>query len=273
MLDHNSLELLRAEVLEITRRVGTFIQQQVTKVTAADIITKQHNSLVSYVDTTAEERIVEALKKILPDAAFITEEDTVAQNVDAPLAWIIDPIDGTTNYLKGIPHYSTSIALRVDGEVVLGVVNDITQDTVYHTIKGQGAYANKDKITVGKVDKVDEAIVVTGFPYERDLDFEFSLNMLIEMLKSARGVRRLGSAALDLAYVASGKLDVYYESNLNIWDVAAGNLLISEAGGTITGYTGGNEHLNGHSLVCANASLHSSMLETIKRIKALNKQA
>ena len=272
MLDHNSLELLRADVLDITRRVGTFIQQQVTKVTAADIITKQHNSLVSYVDTTAEERIVKALKKILPDAAFITEEDTVAQNVDAPLAWIIDPIDGTTNYLKGVPHYSTSIALRVDGEVVLGVVNDITQDTVYHTIKGHGAYANKERISIGQVEQLNEAIVVTGFPYERDLDFEFSLNMLTEMLRTARGVRRLGSAALDLAYVASGKLDIYYESNLNIWDVAAGNLLIEEAGGMITGYTGGQDYLNGNSLVCGNTSLHQTMLETITRIKALEIQ-
>lgn len=267
MLDNHSLEQLRTKVLDLTRQVGDFIFEEILKVRSSDIITKQHNSLVSYVDTTAEERLIAGLKSLIPDAGFFTEENTIEQNKDKPYVWIIDPIDGTTNYLKGIPHYSTSIALQVNGEVVLGVVNDITQHTVYHAIKGLGAFANDRKLSVSNVSNIKEAIVVTGFPYERDLDFEFSFKMLEEMLRTARGIRRLGSAALDLAYVASGKLELYYESNLNTWDVAAGNLLVTESGGVITDYYGGNDHLTGRSLVATNISLHPPVLQTIKKLK------
>lgn len=270
MIDHNRLELIRAEVLDLTRQVGHFIKDQVSMVKPADILTKEHNSLVSYVDTTAEERLVEKLHAIIPEAGFITEEDTVDQNMYKELVWIIDPIDGTTNYLKGIPHYSTSIALQYNGEVVLGIINDIPQDTVYHTIKGHGAYANEMPLTVGGVDRLSEAIVVTGFPYQRDKDYELTFKLLEEFLRTSRGIRRLGSAALDLAYVASGKIDIYYEANLNIWDVAAGILLVQESGGIVSGYRGDDDYLMGKSLISTNTVLHPIMIETMNRLRQIH---
>lgn len=265
-MDKNRLELLSAEVIMLARDIGKFIHYQIDQVSANDIVTKEHNSLVSYVDTTAEERLVKALSALLPEAGFITEEGTIDQALQQELVWIIDPLDGTTNYLQRIPHYSTSIALQVNGEIILGVISDISQDKIYHAIKGQGAFCNGKPISVAQKEKVSEAIVVTGFPYDRDKDFELTIEALIYFVKHARGIRRLGSAALDLVYVASGKLDVYYESNLNIWDVAAGNLIVEEAGGIVTDYLGGDKHLMGHSMIASNPNLHSQVKMVLSEI-------
>jgi len=259
MIDQTRLELLCAEVILIAREIGKFIHYQIDQVSANDIITKEHNSLVSYVDTTAEQRLVKALTQILPEAGFITEENTIEQALMQEMVWIIDPLDGTTNYLQRIPHYSTSIALQVNGEILLGVVSDISQDKIYHAIKGGGACCNGTKVKIASKEKISEAIIATGFPYNRDLDFDTSIEALVYFVKHARGMRRLGSAALDLVYVASGKLDAYYESNLNIWDVAAGNLIVEEAGGIVTDYNGGDTHLMGKSMIAANPNLHSQV--------------
>jgi len=268
MIDQNRLEILSAEVIMLAREIGKFIHYQIDQVSADDIITKQHNSLVSYVDTTAEERLVKALKALLPEAGFITEEGTIEQALKQDLVWIIDPLDGTTNYLQRIPHYSTSIALQVNGEIVLGVVSDISQDKIYHAIKGQGAHCNGLPIKVATKQSIAQSLIVTGFPYNRDLNFEATVESLIYFVKHARGIRRLGSAALDLVYVASGKLDAYYDSNLNIWDVAAGNLIVAEAGGIVTDYHGSDGHLMGHSMIAANPDLHSQVKVVLSEIAA-----
>lgn len=231
------------------------MREELEKVSSQDIEVKDMNSLVSYVDKHAEQMIVEALKKVTPDAGFITEEDTLDQP-DKSQVWIIDPLDGTTNYLRKIPHFSTSIAFMEDGIVTMGIVYETMHDIAYTAIKGQGAWMNKVSLSVSRVEEMKEAIVVSGFPYTRDENMESNFNIMKYCVKNCRGFRRLGSAALDLAYVAAGKIDVYYENSLNIWDIAAGILLVQEAGGKMTDYKGGQDYMGTGSVIAANKHLH-----------------
>lgn len=238
------------------------MKAELEKVSALDIEVKDMNSLVSYVDKQAEEMIVQALKALTPDAGFITEEDTLDQP-DKAQVWIIDPLDGTTNYLRKIPHFSTSIALMENGVITLGIVYETMLDIAYTAIKGQGAWMNKVSLSVSKVDKMQDAIVVSGFPYVRSENMESNFNIMKYCVLNCRGFRRLGSAALDLAYVAAGKIDVYYENSLNIWDIAAGVLLVQEAGGKMTDYMGGQDYMGTGSVIAANNHLHPHISEAI----------
>ncbi len=259
-MTHQELVGLALEVVEISKKVGHFIKSEIDKVSSEDILLKDMNSLVSYVDTTAEKMFVKALSNLLPQSGFITEEGTASHlTQNEKVVWVIDPLDGTTNYLKRIPHYSSSIALMIDGELAIGVVSDISQDTYYHAIQGGGAFCNGKRIEVSPISALNEAILVTGFPYDRQDTFESLMRMLAYFLKHARGVRRLGSAALDLAYVASGRLDAYYEASLNIWDIAAGILLVKEAGGMVSDFNGGDNSLEKGEVIVANPKLHKAI--------------
>ncbi len=264
-MTQDNLRVLCDEVIVLAKEVGAFIKGEIDQVSSEDIEHKDLNSLVSYVDKTAEEQIVAKLTELLPDSGFITEEETTLQDSSHEYTWIIDPLDGTTNYLKRIPHYSTSIALTYKGELVLGVVSDISQDTYYHAIKDGGAFCNGSRIKPSPVGRLNEAIIVTGFPYNRKAEFDDLMRTLAYFLKHSRGIRRLGSAALDLAYVASGRLDAYYETSLNIWDVAAGILLVQEAGGRVTDFSGGSDSLSKAEVVVANPTLHEEVLAGIKQ--------
>jgi len=249
---------LRVALIDLCKEVGTFIKTELDKVSEADIEEKELNSLVSYVDKQAEQMIVTALAELTPGCGFITEEDTEDDRNKAQV-WIIDPLDGTTNFLRKIPHFSISIALMEDEELTVGIVYEVMLDIAYTAIKGQGAWQNDHPISVSKVDALDQAIVVTGFPYRRDYNMESAFTALRFCVNNCRGVRRLGSAALDLAYVASGKLDIYYENTLNIWDIAAGVLLVSEAGGKVSDYEGKQKFLNTGSIISSNGLLHSEI--------------
>lgn len=249
---------------ELCRKVADFQKQQLDLVSEKDIESKDLNSLVSYVDKESERMIVEALMALTPQAGFITEEDTEDSQVEA-LTWIIDPLDGTTNYLQKIPHFSISIALMEEGQLTLGIVYEVMIDVAYTAILGEGAWEDEKRISVSNTSLMNQAIVVTGFPYKRDEDLAASFDLLKYCIENCRGVRRLGSAALDLAYVASGKIDLYYERSLNIWDLAAGALLVSEAGGVITDYNGKGNYLQKGSLISSNSFLHSEMLKVISR--------
>ena len=216
-----NLKSILDEALIVTEEAAAFIRSQAGKVTAEDVISKSRNSLVSYVDKTAEEILVKGLGKILPEAGFITEEGTVAQHT-SEYTWVIDPLDGTTNFLQQIPIYSVSVGLVHEGRIVLGIVSDVEQKETFYAWKGGGAWCNGEKIFVSKRTDVQDAVVATGFPYSsRDV-----LPQLTEVfeyfLKNAGGIRRLGSAAIDLAYVACGRFEAFYEYGLNSWDVAAG---------------------------------------------------
>lgn len=262
-MTNKNLLSLKDKLTHLCAEVSVFIRTEVDKVSLSDIETKDLNSLVSYVDKEAEKKIVSALKSWIPEAGFITEENTVDQE-NKSLTWIIDPLDGTTNFLHKIPHFSISIALMDQKEIVLGIVYDIVLDRAFTSIKGLGAWENDKPIKVKPTKELIEAIVVTGFPYKRDHDIDKNLEILKYCILNCRGIRRLGSAALDLAYVASGKIDIYYEKTLNIWDIAAGALLVQEAGGQVSGFNNSN-CLETGSIIASNKKLHNPISEVINK--------
>jgi myo-inositol-1(or 4)-monophosphatase len=260
-MELNELEILRKEVLNIVKKTGQYIYSQAGQA-GLQVETKSENSLVTKVDKEAERQLVRGLQKLLPNASFITEEGTVKQE-ESNIQWIIDPLDGTTNFIQNIPFYSTSVALQIDGEIVLGVVNLIPLEMAFHAIKGGGAFQDTKEIKVSSKAELKESIVATGFPYERNNIQNELYQPFLQVLNNVRGMRRLGSAALDLAFVASGRMDAYFETNLNPWDVAAGILLVKEAGGRLSDYQGGNDFYSGRKIVASNGEIHDKLLQLI----------
>lgn len=222
------------------------------------------NNLVSYVDKECERKIVKALDRLVPGAGFITEEGTVEQSKNQEYNWIIDPLDGTTNYLHGLPLYAISIGLTRKTETILGVVYNVVPDECFHAIEGGKAYLNDKEIHVSAIQHINESLLATGFPYYHlDRSVEY-LEIIKDFLAKTHGIRRLGSAAIDLAFVACGRLEGFFEYNLNPWDVAAGTFIIQQAGGRVTDFRGGNNFLFGGELCASNGALHNQMLELIQ---------
>ncbi len=247
----------------IVRKVGTFIKKEVGKVREGEIETKGNNSLVSYVDKTAETMLVDSLSSLVDGAGFITEEETTEQS-KSDILWIIDPLDGTNNFLHGIPHFAVSVALSVHGEMMLSTVLEVNSEELFSATKGGGAYLNDSPIHVSSTSQLSDSLISTGFPYEVD-DVAPLIRTLGHMMRFGRGLRRMGSAALDLAYVACGRFDAYYETTLNAWDVAGGALLITEAGGTITDFAGTDNYIYGEQLIASNGHIHQEVLEVIQK--------
>lgn len=253
------------QALPVVDEAAAFIHAQAGKVGQDDIIIKSRNSLVSYVDQKAEEILVRGLGRILPEAGFITEEGTVTQQT-SDYTWIIDPLDGTTNFLQQIPVYSVSVGLMHGDQLVAGVIRDIVQHETFYAWKGGGAWCNGERIYVSRRDHVGDAVVATGFPYS-SRDVLPQLTSVFEFfLKHARGIRRLGSAAIDLAYVACGRFDVYYETTLNPWDIAGGILIVEEAGGQVTDFAGGDGMLRNGQVIAAAPGIHTAVTGHIRSI-------
>jgi myo-inositol-1(or 4)-monophosphatase len=259
-----NLQEIEKGVIEICEEVGQFIRHEGANFDHARIEQKSgFNNLVSYVDKEAERRLVAVLKKLLPDAGFITEEGTVIQSQHHEYNWIIDPLDGTTNFLHGLPIYAISIGLTHANKVILGVIYHIVRQECFHAIEGGHAYCNDQVITVSKVKGLQQSLLATGFPYYHFEQQEIYLDIIREFLEKSHGIRRLGSAAIDLAYVACGRLEGFFEYNLNPWDVAAGIFIVERAGGKVTDFSGGNNVLFGGELCAANSEMHAEMLEVI----------
>ena len=254
--------LLMDDVIKVTEVAAEFIRSHAGKVTAEHIETKSRNSLVSFVDKNAEKILVEGLQKIIPKAGFITEEATVEQK-SAEYTWVIDPLDGTTNFLHHIPVYSISIALLHEEQIILGVVCDIVHRENFYAWKGGGAWLNGHQIHVSDRTDISDALIATGFPYAKK-DVLPQLTLIFDFfLKHARGMRRLGSAAIDLAYVACGRFDAYYETSLNPWDIAAGILIVEEAGGVVTDFAGEKDMLQNGRVIAATPSLYQTVARNI----------
>ncbi len=258
-----NLEEIKQQVIEISLEAGAFMKKERETFSFSKVELKGKNDLVSYVDRESEKMIVARLKEILPEAGFIAEEGTEASG-DEELKWIIDPLDGTANYTHGLPCYSTSIALARNSELLLGVVYDVSHDDCYHAYKGGGAFCNDQPIHVSGNDTLDTAMIATGFPYSAFDRVDDYLKVLKAMLDAAQGVRRWGSAALDLAYSARGWFEGFFEYNLNSYDVAAGALILLEAGGTITDFQGSEDFLFTREIVAAN-DCHAELLEVIQK--------
>jgi len=247
-------------VEEVSREVGSFLKNERESIKETDIEFKgRTNDLVSRADKEAERIFVEALEQLIPDAGFIAEEGTSTKKGDR-FNWIIDPLDGTTNYLYGIPCYCTSVALIDGDELILGVIYDPERDECFSATKGQGAHLNGQEIKVSKQADLSKSLIATGFPYDNRGRQRQYLNILEEVNSKTRGIRRLGSAALDLAYVACGRFDAFYEYGLNPWDCAAGALIIKEAGGEVTDFKGGSNFIFGSNILSSNKLVHSGML-------------
>ena len=258
-----NLSSITAQVVDLARECGKFMKQERERFSWSDVEFKGKNDLVSYVDKETEMKIVQGLRKILPEAGFITEEGTASESGEE-YKWIIDPLDGTTNYIHGLPCYSTSIALIKGQELLIGVVNDVAQGQCYHAYKGGGAYCDDKRIYVSPNQKLERGLVATGFPYYEFERMDNYLRILTDLMKNCHGLRRWGSAALDLAYVAIGRYDGYFEYNLNSYDVAGGALIVLEAGGVVTDFQGGNDFVFGREIIAAN-SAHGEILGVIKR--------
>lgn len=253
------------DLVELCKEAGRFIESNLHQVSAGDIEVKSRNSLVSFVDKQAEEILVKGLRKLLPEAGFITEESTVEQSHNE-YTWIIDPLDGTTNFLQKIPVYSVSVGLQHNDELVAGVVYSIPQDESFYAWKNGGAWLNGSRIHVTDQTNVEEAMVATGFPYA-SRDVLPKLTSVFEyFLVHAKGIRRLGSAAIDLAYVACGRFDVYYETTLNAWDISAGILLVKEAGGVVTDFSGNQEMMQNGQVIAAAPGIHQAVEKHIQSI-------
>lgn len=246
----------------IVADTAAYIRKELGEVQDDHVEEKELNSLVSYVDKTAESMLVETLSTLLPKAGFITEEET-EDDTDQDWTWIIDPLDGTTNFLYQIPYFCVSVALQKGDEVVMGIVHDVMHDQQFFAAKGEGATVNEQPIHVTAKENLADILVATGFPYNNDYNMDSLTTIVKNFLKRARGIRRLGAAALDLCFVAAGRLGAYYETSLNAWDVAAGALIVKEAGGLVTDFEGGDDYLFGSNIVACPEHFHKEILEII----------
>lgn len=257
------LEKILPHVIDISKKAGSFIRRERETFSRSRIEEKGVNNLVSYVDKEAEKMLVEGLEQLLPEAGFITEEGTISKKGEV-YNWIIDPLDGTTNFLHNLPIYSVSIALMRNDEVVLGVVYEIGRDECFYALEGGKAYCNDKEIKVSEVPKLKEGLLATGFPYYSFDKIGAYLDIMSEFMQNTHGLRRMGSAAVDLAYVACGRFEGYYEFNIYAWDVAAGALIVERAGGKVTDFTGGKNFIFGKQIIAANA-VHAEILEVISK--------
>jgi len=252
------------EALPVIRETGRFLRREITKVGQQDIETKQAHDYVTYVDKTSEQQLVKGLKKILPNAGFLTEEKTILQDRD-DLFWIIDPLDGTTNYIHQLPPYSISVALVSENNLVGGIVYEVSHDELFYAWKNGGAFLNGKPIRTSATSNFSESFYATGFPF-RDYSY---INPYMDLLKyfmeHTQGLRRLGSAAVDLVYTACGRFDGFFEYSLAPWDVAGGAIILQEAGGIVSDFSGNNNFLYGEEIIAGNPHLHSQILEIIKR--------
>ena len=208
--------------------------------------------------------IVETLHEILPEAGFISEENTKTEQGEQ-LKWVIDPLDGTTNFIHGIPFYAISIALMDGNEVVLGVVNELNLNECFYAWKGGPAYKDGDEIQVSKAPKVKDSLIATGFPYYDFEKMKAYLASLEYFMQNSHGARRIGSAACDLAYVACGRFDAFYEYSLHSWDVAAGSLILQQAGGRVSDFKGGNNYIFGKEIIATNALIYDEFLSITQK--------
>ena len=250
-----NLEKLCFEVCDIAKSAGAFIAGEREKFNLGDIEVKGKANFVSYVDKQAEIQIIDNLRKLLPESGFIAEEGT-AQSSDEKLKWIIDPLDGTTNFIHGLPPFAVSIALMDQDELILGVVYEITQDECFYAWKGGKAYLNGKEIKVTTAATTGDSLIATGFPYSAmDMLDPFIVSMRYFMIHS-HGLRRLGSAATDLAYVAAGRFEAFYEHGLKPWDVAAGALILKQAGGKVSDFNGTDSFLFNGQIVASNSAYY-----------------
>ena len=244
------------------RSAGNIIIRNINRLDQLSVQTKERNDFVSEVDRQAEQEIIHILRKAYPGHGIIAEESGASPGDE--YEWIIDPLDGTTNFLHGFPQFAVSIALRYQGRLEQAVIYDPLKQELFTATRGAGSHLNDRRIRVSTRRTLDGALLGTGFPFRQPQHLDAYLGMFRALHPQTAGIRRAGSAALDLAYVACGRLDGFWEIGLNPWDMAAGVLLIQEAGGLSGDFTGGHEHLKHGHIVSANPKLFPHILKAIR---------
>jgi myo-inositol-1(or 4)-monophosphatase len=256
------LDDLQALAIQAVRESGRIQKEWLRKDKKVEL--KGAINLVTEVDRRCEQRIIEIIKKAFPQHNILTEE-TPMPELPSPYRWIIDPLDGTTNYAHGYPCFCTSLALELEGEVILGAIYDPLLDELFTAQKGKGSFLNNERISVSLTDQLTNTLICTGFPYDLRESRENNLDHFNNFIMEARAVRRDGSAALDLCYVAAGRFDGFWELKLYAWDVAAGKLLIEEAGGTVSDFRGDPLNIYGQQILASNGRIHKEMIGVLQK--------
>ncbi len=246
------------------RSAGTVISRAFEQLDKIEIEIKSSNDFVTNVDRNAEQAIIDTIKKSYPKHSIISEECGEIKGEDNDYQWIIDPLDGTTNFVKGIPHFSVSIALKVKGKLDQAVIYDPIRGELFSASRGKGAQLNGFRIRVKKHKELTGTILATGFPFKQKQHIDAYMGMFKELFAKTADMRRAGSAALDLAYVAAGRVDGFFEFGLKPWDTAAGELLIIEAGGLVTDLSGGHNHSVSGNIVASSPRLLKEIVTNIR---------
>lgn len=246
-------------------KAGRAIIRDFGEVEQLQVSRKGPSDFVSMADTKAEKILREELEYARPDFGFILEEgEDVPPRTSDGESFVIDPIDGTTNFLHGIPHFAISIGVIKEGEVIAGVIFDPIKDEMFWAEKGAGAYVNRKRLRVSGRKELEDCLLATGIPFNGKGDSERAMKEMATLAPKVAGIRRFGSAALDLAYVAAGRYDAYWEWGLNLWDISAGLLMVSEAGGTVSDINGGTKHLETGNVLVTNGKLFKTMRHQLK---------
>ena len=252
--------------IKAARAAGAIINRAALDVESVRVSLKQSNDFVTEVDQASENAIIETLLTAYPDHGILAEESgSTRGNPDSEAVWIIDPLDGTTNFIHGFPVYCVSIALQVKGRLEQAVVYDPTRNDLFTATRGRGAFMNERRIRVGKRTRLQECLLSTGFPFRPEDDFNTYLRLMGDMMQRTAGLRRPGAAALDLAYVAAGFSDGFFELGLQPWDMAAGALLITEAGGLVGNFTGEADFLQHRECLAGNPRIYAQMVAVLQK--------
>ena len=250
--------------VKAARRAGSIIERAAVSGVPLDVRAKRANDFVTQVDRAAEEAVIDVVRKAYPDHAILAEESGERKGTAAEYCWIIDPLDGTTNFIHGFPQYCVSIAVQHAGKAAHAVVYDPAKNELFTASRGRGAYLNERRIRVSRCRRLEDALVGTGFPFRELSRLEPYMKQLGRMMGSCAGVRRAGAAALDLAYVAAARLDAFWEMGLSPWDMAAGALLIQEAGGLVGDFSGDAGYLQSGDIAAGTPKVFTQLLQALQ---------
>ena len=251
------------------RRAASIINRAARDVELLRVTRKRPNDFVTEVDHAAEQAIIDVLHRAYPDHAILAEESgATAGSPESEYTWIIDPLDGTTNFIHGFPQYAVSIALRHKNLITQGVIYDPTKNELFTASRGRGAYLNERRLRVSKRPQLAEALIGTGFPFRELQHLDEYLTMFREFTARTAGLRRAGAASLDIAYVAAGRFDGFWEMGLSPWDMAAGALLVQEAGGLVGDFRGDPGYLDSGRIICGNPKIFAQLLQVIGPLSA-----
>ena len=265
MMSSTQLKEICFSAMEVVKTAAAYVREQHENRKGLNIEEKGRQNFVTQVDKEAEQILVTGLSKVLPEAGFIAEEGTNNTRGEQ-YNWIIDPVDGTTNFIHGVFPFAISVGLSENGEIVAGIIYEFGLDEYFYAWKGGGAWLNGEAIHTSTVSTIDQSLIATGFPYTNFTYLTQFMNSMDYFMKNSHGLRRLGSAATDIVYVACGRYDAFYEYGLNPWDIAAGLLLVKEAGGQVGDFKGHKNPLFSENIICSNANNYREFQETIEKI-------